>query len=470
MPADVRDALVRGELPQLDEESLGAWVAGQRWFGSKAREVVHLGVLDVVPLRFEPQLLASIMVEARFAPGTHEVYQVPVAVRPVEDGWSDGVIAEAAGLSFYDALADPEQGLALLELLRSGARLESDHAVSEFHWVEDTRDPGPSATVRPMGAEQSNSSLVFDEALALKLYRRVEAGINPELELLRFLGERDFANVPALAGWYEYTGRLMEATLGVMQEFLPGARDGWELALDELGGDPDAFLDRVRALGEVTGELHSVLGSDASNPAFAPEEPSTESLGLLTATVDEEIERIFLELPEEDSVEPIAGRGEEVREQLRFLTHVGSTGKVIRTHGDYHLGQTLLTERGWVMLDFEGEPARSLPERRRKRSPLRDVAGMMRSFAYAASASEILRGAVPPGDWESRAREQFLEAYLDTADPSLLPAGRAAVEQLLSVFELEKAVYELRYELNNRPDWVRIPVAGILRLLEVPAR
>jgi maltokinase len=111
-----------------------------------------------------------------------------------------------------------------------------------------------------------------------------------------------------------------------------------------------------------------------------------------------------------------------------------------------------------------------LPERRRKRSPLRDVAGMLRSFAYAASASEILRGAVPPADWEGRAREQFLEAYLDTTDPSLLPAGRGAVEQLLSVFELEKAVYELRYELNNRPDWVRIPVAGILRLLEVPAR
>jgi trehalose synthase-fused probable maltokinase len=226
----------------------------------------------------------------------------------------------------------------------------------------------------------------------------------------------------------------------------------------------------VQALGEVTGRLHSVLGSDASNPAFAPEEPSAESLGLLTATVDEEIERIFLELPEADSVEPIAGRGEDVREQLRALTHVGSAGKVIRTHGDYHLGQTMLTERGWVVLDFEGEPARMLPERRRKRSPLRDVAGMMRSFAYAASASEILRGVVPPEDWESRAREAFLDSYLDTADPSLLPAGRHGAEQLLSVFELEKAVYELRYEMNNRPDWVRIPVAGILRLLEVPAR
>jgi maltokinase len=455
---------------RLDEQALTEWIVAQRWFGSKAREVVHLGVLDVVPLRLEPRLLASVMVEARFAPGTHEVYQVPVAYRPVEEGWSESVIAEADGLTIYDALADPEEGQALLELMRANARLESEEAVSEFHWVEGTRDPGPSAVVRPMGAEQSNSSLVFDEALALKLYRRVEAGINPELELLRFLTDRGFESVPALAGWYEYAGRLMEATLGVMQEYLPGARDGWELALDELGAEPEAFLERVRALGEVTGRLHSALGSDASNPSFAPEEPSSESLGLLTATVDEEIERIFLELPDDESVEPIAGRGEEVREQLRLLTHVGSPGKVIRTHGDYHLGQTILAHRGWVVLDFEGEPARALPERRRKRSPLRDVAGMMRSFAYAASASEILRGVVPPEDWEQRAREEFLDAYLESADPSLLPPSRHGVEQLLSVFELEKAVYELRYELNNRPDWVRIPVAGILRLLEVPAR
>jgi maltokinase len=427
-------------------------------------------VLDVVPLRFEPQLLASVMVEARFAPGTHEIYQVPVAVRPVDEAWGEAAIAEADGLTFYDALADPEQGLALLELMRAGARLESEHAVSEFHWVEGTRDPGPSAVVRPMGAEQSNSSLVFDEALALKLYRRVEAGINPELELLRLLTSRGFDGVPALVGWYEYTGRLMEATLGVMQEFLPGARDGWELALDELSTDPETFLGRVRSLGEATGRLHTALGSDASNPAFAPEEPSAESLGLLTATVDEEIERIFLDLPEVDSVEPILGRAEEVREQLRLLTHAGSAGKVIRTHGDYHLGQTMLADRGWVIIDFEGEPARALPERRRKRSPLRDVAGMMRSFAYAASASKVLRGVDAPEGWEDRAREEFLDAYLDAADPSLLPPSRQALEQLLSVFELEKAVYELRYELNNRPAWVPIPVAGIMRLLEVPAR
>jgi trehalose synthase-fused probable maltokinase len=213
--------------------------------------------------------------------------------------------------------------------------------------------------------------------------------------------------------------------------------------------------------------MHTVLGSDATEASFSAEEPSVESLGLLTATVDEEIERVFLTLPDDDErIEPIRGRGEEVREQLRLLAYAGTTGKVIRTHGDYHLGQTLWANDDWVVLDFEGEPARSVAERRRKRSPLRDVAGMLRSFAYVATAAELLRGVPAPEGWEQQARAQFLDGYLETADAGLLPSGPVAVERMLSVFELEKAVYELRYELDNRPDWVGIPVAGIQRLIE----
>jgi maltokinase len=151
-----------------------------------------------------------------------------------------------------------------------------------------------------------------------------------------------------------------------------------------------------------------------------------------------------------------------------MLSHLGAGGRVIRHHGDLHLGQTLLADAGWIVLDFEGEPARPLRERRRKRSPLRDVAGMLRSIAYVASAAELQRGVTVPDGWEERSREAFLEGYLAAVEPSLLPPGEAASMQLLSIFELEKAVYELRYELNNRPDWVRIPVAGIVRLLEEP--
>ncbi len=166
-----------------------------------------------------------------------------------------------------------------------------------------------------------------------------------------------------------------------------------------------------------------------------------------------------------------------------MLTYAGATGKAIRTHGDYHLGQTLWAPRDaegglagdasgpgdWVVLDFEGEPARSLTERRRKRSPLRDLAGMLRSFAYVATAAELLRDAPVPEGWEDQARAQFLEGYFDTVDPSLLPVGQVAIDRLLTVFELEKAVYELRYELDNRPAWVGIPVAGIQRLIEQAA-
>jgi maltokinase len=314
--------------------------------------------------------------------------------------------------------------------------------------------------------EQSNSSVVFGEALILKAFRRVEPGVNPELELLRFLSEREFPNIAPLAGWYEFEGRFIDATLGILQEYLAGARDGWELALEEIASAPDGFLDRLRSLGEVTGDLHAVLGSDSSVPDFAPDQPSQEALSLLTADVDEQIERIFLDLPESEAIAPIAGRGQDVREKLQALSHIGAGGRVIRTHGDYHLGQTMLADRGWVILDFEGEPARPLPERRLKRSPLRDVAGMLRSFSYVTAGARLLRGIDVPEAWEERARTAFLEGYFEHVDAGLLPPGEAATGQLLSVFELEKAVYELRYELNNRPDWVGIPVAGILRLLE----
>jgi maltokinase len=302
----------------------------------------------------------------------------------------------------------------------------------------------------------------------LKAFRRVEAGDNPELEMLRLLSERGFPHVAELGGWYQYEGELMDATFGVVQRFVPNARDGWELALDELADDPERFVTRLRDLGAVIGRMHTVLASDPTDPAFAPEEPSDESLALLTATIDEEIESLFLELPEIEAVAPIAGHAAEVRDRLQLLSHVGARGKLIRTHGDLHLGQTMLGDEGWVVLDFEGEPARPLLERRRKRSPLRDVAGMLRSFAYAASASELQRKRAAPGGWEERAREAFLSGYFETVDPVLMPPGEAPTRTLLSIFELEKAVYELRYELNNRPDWVGIPVAGIARLLEEP--
>jgi trehalose synthase-fused probable maltokinase len=416
--------------------------------------VTHAHVLDSVSLHDAEPELRFALVEVGFDTGTHENYQLLTSGKEL------------------DALADPRHVRELVHMIRGGVTVQAQEGILEFRPLEGFAGLGTELTsARVITAEQSNTSIVFDDELILKVFRRLEAGVNPELELLRFLTERNFPNIAQLAGWYAYLGRPMDATLGVLQEYVRNGADGWELALDELETSPEKFLSRLRRLGQVTGHMHTALGSDSSDPNFAPEEPSVEALALLTATVEEEISRIFVELPEDiEALDPIRGRGEEVRESLALLSHAGSFGRIIRHHGDFHLGQTLFADDDWVILDFEGEPARSLPERRRKRSPLRDVAGMLRSFAYAVSAVEILRGTPAPEGWEDRAREEFLTGYLETVDGTLLPAGEAAVERLLTVFELEKAVYELRYELNNRPDWIHIPVAGILRMLETAAR
>jgi len=440
----------------MDEQSLIDYVTRQRWYGAKSRTVSHSEVLDTVTIRqTEPQLSLA-LVEMRFDTGAHDIYQLLVS----GGGAHSGGLAEDAGLARE-----------IVSAMRAGMKLQGSEGVAEFTPAEDF-----SALGRELGAgrlvssEQSNTSVVFEDALILKVFRRLEPGINPELEMLRFLTEQGFRNIPALGGWYGYSGGPLTATLGLLQEYVAGAIGGWELALGEIATAPESFLDRLGRLGEVTAHMHTALGADPNDLAFAPEEPSVESLGLLTATVDEEIARVFLSLPDDDErLAPILGRGEEVREQLRLLTHAGSSGRVIRTHGDYHLGQTLWKSSDWILLDFEGEPARTLVERRRKRSPLRDVAGMLRSFAYAATTAEVTRDADVPEDWEERARERFLESYLETVDATLLPPGEAAIDRLLAVFELEKAVYELRYELDNRPDWVGIPVAGIERLMHQAA-
>jgi maltokinase len=450
----------------LDEETLIAFVRERRWFGSKSQSVTHASVLDTAVVRTQPPLLAVALAELRFGAGTHENYQLLLGLRPADDEWDADVIGLVDGWTVYDGISDPRLTQELLHLMRSGTTVTADEGALEFRPVDRSSFGAHLPEPRPIGVEQSNTSVVFGDELILKAYRRLEAGINPELELLRFLTERSFPHIAPLSGWYSYAGRPMDATLGIVQQFVPNGRDGWELALDELQRDPDAFLGRIRRLGEVTAALHSALASDHADPDFAPEEPSAESLSLLTATVDEEIESIFLELPDTEELARIAGRGEEVRERLRLISNIGAVGKAIRTHGDYHLGQALSADDDWYVLDFEGEPARSLPERRRKRSPLRDVAGMLRSFAYAASAAKLQRGLEPPPTWEERCRRQFLDGYVAAAEPSLLPSSEESIRRLLTVFELEKAVYELRYELNNRPEWIGIPVAGILRMLE----
>jgi trehalose synthase-fused probable maltokinase len=455
----------------VDAQFLEGWLVEQRWFASKSRDLNAVNMLETLTLReSEEQPLVLALVEARFATGTHELYQVLLGARQETRELEEGTIAEVEGWEFYDAVGDPEQGGVLAGYFDGGRRIQGTHGWVRFHHTQGSPRMGAHPDVRPMGAEQSNSSVILDDKYVLKVFRRLEAGDNPELEMLRFLTERGFESIARLQGWYDYSGELMDATLGVVQDYVADATDGWDLALTAIGAGDEALIDRLRDLGAVTGDMHRALGSSGTDPDFAPEEPSDDALALLTATIDEQIERVWVDLPQNDSaVEPILHRGQEIRDRLQSMSHVGVGGRQIRHHGDFHLGQTLARpDGGWVILDFEGEPARSLRDRRRKRSPLRDVAGMLRSFAYAASASELLHGKPAPGDWEDRARAAFLEGYYAHVDRALLPAGQTAIDKLLTIFELEKAVYELRYEIDNRPEWVRIPVAGIARLLEEP--
>ncbi len=448
--------------------ALDDWVSGRRWFASKARELLRVEIVDAVTLRERDPVLVVAIAEAVFAAGTHEHYQLPLVLLDAAGQDEPAGVAREGEVVLHDALEDAAAGLALGVLILEGGTAggAGDGAQVSFHHAGTVTLP-PVDEVLPLAAEQSNSSIAFDEALVLKCYRRLEPGESPELEMVRFLADHEFAHVPELIGWYEYRGAAMDATLGVAQRFVRGGRDGWELALERLATDPDRLLGELRDLGRVVGELHAALGSDAEDPDFAPETKGAEHLDLVIATIDEEIRDVFQLLPEDDErVAPLHGREAALRERLAAVQHLNDLGMAIRAHGDLHLGQALLDERGrWMIIDFEGEPARSLRERRRRRSPLRDVAALLESVSYAAAAAR-LDGVDVPEAWEHAARAGLLDAYLEHVDASLLPAGDDATAALLGLFEIEKTVYELRYELHNRPDWVGIPVAGIVRLLE----
>jgi maltokinase len=460
------------DLTRLPESELSAFFARQPWFRAHGREGAAARVLEATFVHTVAPLLAIALVEVATERGLNEIYQLPVGLRPeAERAHQAAAIASLDGWTAYDALSDPDLAYELVDLVRTEAGAHTDVSAVDFHALAgpDALPRLGSADLRTIGEGHSNTSVVVGQELVLKVYRQLAPGINPELELLRFLTEHGFQNSPELLGSFEHTGRQIDATLGIVTRFVPAECDGWTLALSSLAGDPSRFLERLERLGEVTGSMHVLLASDPTDPNFAAEEPSAESLALVAATLDEEIEAVFAHLPESEVLEPIAGRGEDVRERLRLLSRMSDRGRVIRHHGNFHLGDLLWTGSDWIVLDFEGPPDRNVVERRRKRSPLRDVASMLRSFAYAASATVLTGGRQPPEDWEEQARENFLRGYFAVMEPSgFIPGGAPAARQLLEIFELEKAVDELRHELEVRPEWLPIPVAAIERLLAEP--
>ncbi|HEY2428394.1 MAG TPA: phosphotransferase [Acidimicrobiales bacterium] len=453
-------------LPSELGSLLADHVSRQRWYGAKHRPGVELRIETLEEVRAPWPGLLRVAVEAVDVE-TVERYQLVLGLRPAGDAGpatvgesaAVGVVPTPEGEAFcYDGLVDPELGLALL------------------HHVAPSQE---AAAVRPVGAEQSNSSLVYDERLIMKVFRRL-TGANPEIEVTLALAQQGFPHVAEpLAVW-----RSNGDDLAVLQRFLPGGAEGWALAqtsirdvLDqgvepaEAGGD---LAPEAERLGLMTAELHVALAA-----AFGVEPGDPHGWADATARRLSSVHHPDLDV----------GAVSAVLDRVRGLRDPGSS---VRIHGDYHLGQVMRTDEGWYVLDFEGEPARPVEERRRPSSPLRDVAGMLRSFDYASAVGlreQAARGpstgeldlaalrqaesapARTPEDlaaaWERRNRDAFLAAYRSRlAGSPLLPADPASVEALLAFFELDKAVYEVAYEQAHRPDWVQIPLAAVRRLVE----
>ncbi|HKA83813.1 MAG TPA: hypothetical protein VKD21_08120 [Acidimicrobiales bacterium] len=437
---------------------LGDFLPRQRWYaGSDPPARVEVTVLDA---REGEPLLVWLLADAVDGEGGRARYQIVLGGRPVPSdaeflqGKARVTLGEVDGWIYYDALVDPELALLVLEKVA----------------------PDESAKVaRPLVVEQSNTSVVYDERLILKLFRRVHPEPNPDVEITKLLGERGFPHVVPQLAELRYEG----FDLAVVRQYLLGSTDAWELAHTSLrdllntrvppaeaGGD---FGPEALTLGDVTARLHLAMAD-----VFGTEPGSSgEWLAGFRAQLDR--------LPDVAAaaavpMAEVVDRG-AVEAALAALADVSDAGMATRIHGDLHLAQVLLADAGWFVLDFEGEPVRPVAERVRASSPLRDVAGMVRSFHYAARTGLAERGRdVDPelvdlaAQWESRARDEFWRGYQSVAGiDRLLPAASADRESLLRAFELDKAVYEIIYELSHRPDWVDIPASAVRRTLALVA-
>ncbi|MCU1371372.1 MAG: hypothetical protein JWO77_2566 [Ilumatobacteraceae bacterium] len=356
-----------------------------------------------------------------------------------------------------DSLDDPATAQALVAALQEERSVTGAAGEIRFRLA-----PGTSVgavEVRPMGAEQSNSSLLVGDQWILKVFRRVQSGTNPELEVLRFLAEQGAPHVPPLSGWYELHDGSDEATLGVLQTLVPDAEDGWGWMLEHLPWRPQETVDALHHLGGVIATLHRALAGGEVEGGFGCVTGGAPAARAIADGIAADAERVAATVPS-DRPEVRAMLDEAGRTAAAAARDLDS-GQLIRVHGDLHLGQLLVGAAGWTVIDWEGEPSRPLAERRTHQPALRDVAGLLRSLSYAVATVERTAAVRPLSGWLAAARAAFLDGYLERADPLLLPPSAVGVRDLLMLLELEKLVYEVGYEAANRPDWLDIPVAGL---------
>ncbi|GAA4240338.1 phosphotransferase [Actinomadura meridiana] len=459
---------------------LAGWLPKQRWFGGKDGPIDDLTIDTATQLRTGDPVLHHLILDVH-QNGTTDHYQLllgtrqhlPDRLRPVEIG--KPTVGHGIDGHVYDAVHDPELARTLL------AAMADEATVGPLRF---RRAPGAELRTDldgiPISAEQSNTSLVFGDAYICKLFRRLSPGVNPDLEVNLALARQGSPHVPAVHGWVEMEPGTGDepVTLALLSEFLRSASDGWQLALTsardwlaqpsqpglaadlvpgDAGGD---FAAEAERLGAATAEVHRALAA-----AFGETRTRPEDVRDTVFAMNDQLDRVNAAVPE------IRPHAHAIRGAFDALAARAEALTVQRVHGDYHLGQVLRTDSGWTLLDFEGEPARTPAERRAPAHPLRDVAGMLRSFEYAARFLIARDADLPPDTaealelraraWAARNRAAFRTGYAAAGGPD--PDANAA---LLRAFEFDKAVYEVHYEARNRPSWLPIPLRSLAHLAE----
>jgi trehalose synthase-fused probable maltokinase len=474
---------------------LAGFLRRQRWFSGRDRDLQEVEIVDAGSDGGDPAVV-PVLVDAVYGDGGRERYSVPLSVRPAERGIATDVGLVATGtrdgvpVQVVDALVDPEAGLRLWDLIGSGQEIKT--IAGGVRGRAETGGAGAEAAggIHPLGRDQSNSSLVREERELLKFFRKLEKESSPELEMLQALGHAGFSGIAAPLGEIEYrAGGDEPALLAILQPYLHNATDGFQMALtslrdlysvaegqsqvepidirkdiDEQGSD---FTPESNRLGARVGEMHLALASDRMPEHMRSEPAGPQTVRAWAEEMEADLDQLFAA-----NAALLEGIDRDrLADAFHKLAGVDRGGLAIRYHGDLHLGQLVRTDSGWIILDFEGEPSRTVESRRRRSSPLRDVAGILRSFNYAAAAAAMERAAPSDPDWDNLLRygdawadvnrEAFWAAYVAVAGGTELLPAAGQVADVLKAFEIQKAVYEVGYELGHRPDLAWIAVRAL---------